>query len=101
MCILSGDIQDFLPSGACAGLKHKMVAAKFPSCQPGGESVEGRVRYLAVKDPFGRKGKMKGHVRSAPVRLWWHFHLKCLKTCPFAVCWSEGRDICLNKMSNF
>lgn len=76
MCLLS-DIQDFLPSDACASLKHSMVAAKFPPCQPGGEFVERRVRYLAIKDPFGMKGKMKGHLRSAPVRLWWHSHLKC------------------------
>lgn len=31
-CLLSGDIQDFLPSDACASLKHSMVAASFPSC---------------------------------------------------------------------
>lgn len=62
MCLLSGHIQDFLPSDTCANLKHSVVAARFPSCQPGGELVERGVRYLAVKDPSGRKGKMKGHV---------------------------------------
>lgn len=57
VCLLSGDIQNFLPSDTCASLKHSMVAARFPSCQPGGEFVERRVRYLAVKDPSGRKRK--------------------------------------------
>lgn len=57
MCLLSGDNQDYLPSDACASLKHSMVAVKFPSCKSGGEFIGRRVRYIAVKEPFLRKRK--------------------------------------------